>query len=238
MTLHNKVALITGATGGIGKAIAFELLNNNTKVAIVGRNITKVNKVKEDIGGSDSSVLSIEYNLSELENLKSLVNKVVSKFGKLDFLINSAGTYSKTKEPSSCDLKEWDNTLDINFRSVYHLCRYSIGYIKKQKEGAIINIGSLAATFTYKNGEMYCPSKHALLAYSKCLFENLREDNIKVCCINPGFVNTKMGREDNLISEKMIQPEDVAIMVRDILASANTLNPIEINLKPQVSPYR
>jgi len=178
------------------------------------------------------------YDLSKIENLKSIVDQVISRFGKLNILINSAGTGSKTKDPYSCNLAEWDNTLDINFRAVYHLCTHSIGLMREQKEGAIINIGSLAGTFIFKNGEMYCPSKHALLAYSKCLFENIREDNIMVCCINPGLTDTEMVRGDHLISDKMIQPDDIAITVRDVLGSAGTVNPMEINLKSQFSPYR
>lgn len=236
MNLQNKIAVITGASQGIGESIALSLAKEGVHLALIGRNKAKLQKVAsvcEELGGK---VSVFAFDLTEIEKIPELVGTILATFPRLDILVNNAGTYVKG-DPYDSDIKMWDYALDLNFRSVYHLTNRLLPSISSDG-GAIINISSIAGLMTYKGGEIYTATKYALRAYSNCLFDSVREKGIKVTCLFPGLVNTELGREENIIPEKMIQPEDIAISVLMALKIPATACPTEITVRPQFSPYR
>lgn len=237
MKLENKVALITGASQGIGRAIALNLASEKINLALVGRNQDLLNEVASDCKKFGVKVHTYAFDLSKMDLIPSLIQKVKKDFQGIDILVNNAGTHVNGN-PFTSDLQQWDYALDLNFRAVYHLTNQALSLISEKDSGAIINISSIAGLMTYKGGEIYSATKHAVRAYSNCLFESVREKNIKVTVICPGFVNTDLGREDNLEEAKMIQPEDVANTVNWFLKMPITACPTEITLRPQVSPYK
>ncbi len=237
MKLANKTALITGASQGIGRAMALNLANEKINVALVGRNEVRLKEVAIECEKHGIKAMIYPFDLTEVEKIPLLIEKVKTDFKSLDILVNNAGTYADG-DPSKSNLMEWDYVLDLNFRAVYHLTSHALALISEQEEGAIINISSISGQTTYKGGEIYCATKHAVKAYSNCLFESVREKNIKVTCIFPGYVNTEMGRGENRDENKMIQPDDIANTVNWFLKMPLTSCPSEITIRPQRSPYK
>lgn len=237
MKLDKKTALVTGASQGIGRAIALNLASEKIDLALVGRNIEKLKAVAHECEKFGVKVKIYSFDLAEVEKIPTLIERVKTDFKVIHILVNNAGTYARGN-PFESNLKEWDYALDLNFRAVYHLTNQALALIPEQDGGAIINISSIAGQMTYKGGEIYCATKFAVRAYSSCLFESVREKNIKVTCIYPGFVNTEMGREENLDESKMIQPEDIASTVNSFLKTPLTACQTEIIIRPQRTPYK
>lgn len=238
MNLKDKVAIVTGGSRGIGRAIAADLASEGCNLMLVAQNNEALLAAADEFKNFDVKVATMSIDLSNMCSAEKIIDKTIEELGRLDILVNNAGRSPKTNDPIDCDLEDWDNTLDVNLRSVYYLTSKAVPHIQKNKEGAVINISSISATMTYKNGGIYCTSKHAVKAYSGCLFDNIRESGIKVCSIFPGFVNTDMARSDSLNEGDMIQPSDVAETVKYVLKSSSTVCPTEIKLRPQRSPYK
>ena len=237
MKLNNKVALITGASQGIGRAIALNLASEKIDLALVGRNEAKLKAVADECMKFGVNVKIYPLDLADTAKIPLLIEKVKNDFNGLSILVNNAGTYANGN-PFESNLKDWDYALDLNFKAVYHLTNQALELISKNDNGAIINISSIAGQMTYKGGEIYCATKYAVRAYSNCLFESVREKNIKVTCIFPGYVNTEMGRGENLDESKMIQPDDIAITVNSFLKTPLTACQTEIVIRPQRTPYK
>lgn len=236
MKLINKTALITGASKGIGRAIALNFASEKINVALVGRNSDRLKEVALECESHGVKAMIYPFDLTEVEKIPALIEKVKADFSSLDILVNNAGTYADG-EPSKSNLAGWDYVLELNFKAVYHLTTHALELISEGEAGAIINISSISGQTSYKGGEIYCATKHALRAYSNCLFESVREKNIKVTCICPGYVNTEMGRGTNRDENKMIQPDDIASAVNWFIKMPLTACPSEITIRPQRSPY-
>lgn len=237
MKWENKTALITGASQGIGRAIAVNLAAEGINLALVGRDETRLQSVAAECEKLGVKVKTYIFDLADVTKIPALIQNVKDDFNSLGILVNNAGTYA-AGNPFESDLEAWDYALDLNFKAVYHLTNQALSLIVGQEYGAIINISSIAGQMTYKGGEIYCATKHAVKAYSNCLFESVREKNVKVTTIYPGFVNTNMGRGDNLDESKMIQPEDIALAVNNFLKMPITACSTEITIRPQRTPYK
>ncbi len=236
MNLLNKVAVVTGASQGIGESIAFSLAKEGAQLILIGRNGDKLEKVAAECERLGGKTKILPFDLTQIENIPHLVKDILDAFSTVHILVNNAGTYVNGN-PYESDTKDWDYALDLNFRSIYHLTNRILPSIATDG-GAIINISSIAGLMTYKGGEIYTATKYALRAYSNCLFDSVREKGIKVTCLFPGFVNTELGREDKIIPEKMIQPDDIASAVLWAVKLPATACPTEITVRPQFSPYR
>jgi NADP-dependent 3-hydroxy acid dehydrogenase YdfG len=236
MDLQNKVAVVTGASQGIGESIALTLAKEGVHLILIGRNAEKLELVATKCLKLGGKATIFPFDLTQIDQIPKLVSKILTSFPAINFVVNNAGTYVKG-DPYESDTKDWDYALDLNFRSVYHLTNRILPSITSN-EGAIFNISSIAGLSTYKGGEIYTATKYALRAYSNCLFDSVREKGIKVTCLFPGFVNTELGREENIIPEKMIQPDDIASAVLWAIKLPTTACPTEITVRPQFSPYR
>ncbi len=233
--LKNKVAVITGASQGIGRATALTLAKEGVNLVLIGRNLEKLSSLEKECSNLGSNVKTITFDLSQIGKIQELTKDILGTFPQVDILVNNAGTFVKGN-PYESKLEDWDYLLDINFRSVYHLTNRLLPSMKEG--GAIINISSISAHNFNKGGEIYSATKAALKAYSNSLFESVRENGIKVTCFYPGFVNTELGREAHLDSDKMIQPEDISQSVLWVLNLPLTACPTEMTIRPQRTPYR
>ena len=234
MNLRGRRGLVTGSSGGMGRAIAVALAGAGVDLALVGRNQDKTTETVNACIEKGVRAIPIICDISRMDQLEVLVQKVVEELSGLDFLVNCAGSHVVGKA-YEVDLKTWDNELDINFRAPYHLARFALPEIIKNPGGAVINIGSI--TVPYRGGGMAAASKRALGGYAEALFEDVREYGIKVCTIHPGFVNTPMVHSDRLDPARMIQPDDIARTVLFVLSMPETACPTEITIRPQRSPY-
>lgn len=229
MILENKVAIVTGASRGMGQAIAVSLAEEGIKLALVATSLANL-KATQALCPVDT--LPLAADLTDRDQCHQVVQFAVSHFGGVDFLINNAGVLNRDRADEA-DLEVWDHALDLNLRSAIHLTRHCLPSMKERGSGAIINIASMSGRISRPLGGIYCGTKFGMLGWAGSVFEDVRDHLIKVCTICPGFVNTEMvaalGHDPSL----MIQPNDVARTVSYVLNMPTTACPVEIAIRPQ-----
>ena len=233
--LAGKKALIIGAGGGMGKSISAALAREGVTSILLGRSESSLEEASEACAKQGTPGIPFIFDIAHLDQIEQVVSEIVDKLGGLNFLINCAGIY-EGGPVHEIDVNKWDKKLDINLRAHYYFVRYAAPEINKQPGGAIIKIGSVASS--YPGGGMALASTRAQDGYMSGVFEDVREYGTKACVIRPGFVNTLMSRSDNLDSDLMIQPDDIAHTVIYVLSMSATGCPTEIVILPQRSPYR
>ena len=233
-SLAGKVALITGAGRGIGRAIAVALAKAGCEVRITARSIDQLVAVQKEINAVKGKAIPIQADLTRDDDLNSLVQSC----GPVDFLINNAG-WGKRASVVRAKLADWDQTFRVNLRAPMILAQKFLPAMIEKGEGAVINIGSVSGKSGEANGAAYSASKFGLIGFTQSLFEEVREQNIKVAVILPGFVDTPMiPQVKHLDRSKMIQAQDVAQAVLYVLSAPVTSCPVEITIRPQRTPYR
>tara|TARA_B100000029_G_scaffold510583_1_gene602409 strand:- start:749 stop:1510 length:762 start_codon:yes stop_codon:yes gene_type:complete len=234
-TLAGQIALITGASSGIGRAIAEELAKHGADVALLARRKDELEETAQICASYEVRSLILPCDLQNRNELQGAVEQCAADLGGINILINNAGIMhgGATHE---LDLDQFDQVMGVNIAAPVAITRYALPHILKHPRGAVIQIASVAGKMSFKGGAMYCASKHALVGFSNSLFEDVREQGIKVCAICPGYVNTPMMDGRTLQLDKMIQPEDIAKAVMFAVRYPDTGCPTEIYLRPQRSP--
>jgi 3-oxoacyl-[acyl-carrier protein] reductase len=231
MKLKNKIAVITGAGKGIGKAAADLFLKEGASVVLNSRTKSDLDLFAEEHKNFKSSVLTVTGDIAEEKIIKQVVSKTIDKFGRIDILINNAG-FGKFDELVKTTTKDFDDIFNTNVRALYIISREFIPHMIKQKEGIIVNIASIAGKTGVPNGAIYSASKHAVMGLSRSLLLELRKHGIRVIAICPGSVSTEFFRDtqSGLIEHSMIKPEDIAdtILYAVTLPPNSTVNEIEI----------
>lgn len=195
MRLEGKVAIVTGATSGIGQQIAIQFALEGAKVAAVGRNPDRLASVHQTIESGGGQCLAINADLRNIAEIEELVNKTVQTFNRLDILVNSAGIFEL------CDFLDvteefFDRTMDVNLKSLFFLSQHAARVMKAQKKGKIINIASEGGGKTgFAQGVPYCASKGAVVSLTQALAVELAPFQINVNAISPGTVRTSMNEE-------------------------------------------
>ena len=212
---QNKVALITGAGGGIGRAIAVNLAQLGMKIVLCGgNNLEKLEITRQEVE-KYTSALVIPGNLTDLDFLASAIDRTIGKFGSLDLLINNAGVAQSTPF-AEVTPEEFDRIMAINTRVPFFLTQKALPFLKKSASPTVINLASVVAHAGYPLQSVYTASKHALLGLTKSFAREYYQDGIRVHAICPGGVYTdmvKISRPD-LSPEGMIMPEEIADIVR------------------------
>jgi NADP-dependent 3-hydroxy acid dehydrogenase YdfG len=234
--LKDQVALITGASRGIGKAIALSLAKAGAGVALVSRNAEALEETAQACREFGNRTFTLPCDLEDTGSIQKLVSDTTAELGGLNILVNNAGVYGGGAADSA-DLESWDLAIDINLRAMMHLTRHALPEIEKASWGAVINVASMAGRRPFAGASAYCATKHGVVGFTHALFEDVRERNIKVCAVCPGFVATDMVSGSGLSVEKMIQPDDIAKAVEFVLTYPDNSCPIEIQIMPQRSPY-
>lgn len=191
MKLSGKIALITGGSRGIGKAIAKEFADNGASVVISSKDKTNLEKA-----GSELGAFGILADIRKESDVQNLINKIIEKFGRLDILVNNAGVFPKIKLLHEISDSEWRDVLDVNLNGAFYATKYSIPHLQKNG-GVIINIASSAGIKAYENfnADAYSASKAALVLLTKCWALEYAKNKIRVNCICPGVVETDMTSE-------------------------------------------
>lgn len=218
-SLNNKIAAITGAGSGIGRAIALALASEGAKITLCGgnniRNLEETARLVKDLG---SEVFVLPGNLGDDGFLLTAIEKIHKNFGGLDVLINNAGIALNCPFEDTTP-EQLDNIYRINVRAPYILCQKSLPYLRESGSAAIINISSTVGHKGYPNQAAYAASKHAILGFSKSLANEVYKENIRVHTICPGGVFTdmvKIARPD-LNDDGMILPEEISEIVLFLL---------------------
>ena len=186
--LNNKIALVTGATGGIGESIVETLIKQGTTVVITGRNLEKLETLKNKL---QDKIHIIESDLKNPNAAKELIETTVKTYGKLDILVNNAGFTHDTLMMRMKD-DDWQSVIDVNLTATFKLSREAIMPMIKNKFGRIINITSIVGWTGNAGQANYCASKAGITGLSKALAIEIASRNITVNCIAPGFIITPM----------------------------------------------
>ena len=212
--MNKKTALVTGASKGIGKAIALKLASLNYNLVIVGRSSELLDILKSEVELQQVKCLKLVADLEIKDIPEKIIDKVFSHFGHLDVLVNNAGlSYSGSIKDT--DVEIWDRIMNVNARAPFFLSKAAITVLRQSTNPVIINIGSVVDFKGYKNQAAYAASKHALAGFTKVLAKEVQNDGIKVHLISPGGVNTEMVQKmrPDINNEQLIQPEEIAEIV-------------------------
>jgi len=227
--------VITGASKGIGKAIALKFANDGHDLAICSRNLTDLTGLKEQIHSihPDLDVYVSVTDVSKKEEVLDFSNAVVKHFGSIDVLINNAGVFLPGKISEEQD-GTLEKLIDTNLYSAYHLTRALLPVIKKSEKPHIFNMCSVASFMAYPNGGSYSISKFALLGFSKVLREELKSSGIKVTAVMPGATWSDSWSGAELPYERLMEAEDIAESILSIYKLGPSAVVEEIILRPQL----
>lgn len=236
--LVGKVALVTGAGRGIGKAISLLLAEAGCRLILASRSPGELEAVQSAIRDRGGEAHPVPTDLTRDEEIARLVEAAREKWGGVDILINNAG-WGKRAPVARAKIEDWDQTLRLNLRAPMILAHWLVPDMISRNEGAVINIGSISGKSGEANGSAYSASKFGLIGFTQSLYEEVREHGIKVAVILPGFVDTPLiPANRQLDRSKMIRAEDIAQTVHFVLTAPLTCCPVEITVRPQKSPYR
>ena len=220
--LSNKIAIVTGASRGIGSAIAHNLSKAGAKVVLISRSIDALKSVESEIKSNGGEAISITADVSNLESFTNAINQVVETWGTVDILINNAGI---TKDNIILRLKEedWDAVIDINLKGCFNGIKAVARPMLKARSGRIINITSVIGLIGNSGQSNYAASKAGILGLTKSIAKELGPRNITVNAIAPGYIQTEMTdnldqtSKDNLMKsiplQRLGKPEEIASLV-------------------------
>jgi NAD(P)-dependent dehydrogenase (short-subunit alcohol dehydrogenase family) len=217
-TLQGTLALVTGGTRGIGRAISERLLSEGAVVAICGRSQESVERAVSEMSKL-GSVHGRAADIRGVETVRELFRWVDKELGGLDILVNNAGeaVFGKVAELQA---DQWLRNIDLNLNAAYYCSHEALSRFDKRGGGFIVNISSLAGKNAFSGGAAYNASKFGLNGFSEALMLDHRYDNVRVTCIMPGSVNTDFGENTGRAAggkDWMIAPEDVAQVVTTVL---------------------
>ena len=232
--IKGKSSLVTGATRGIGLAIAQALLDREAQVFICARSDEEVRETVRRLGEVyGDRVHGAACDVRQYDQVRSMFAEVGRLSGGLDLLINNAGVGSHSYV-EHMPAEEWQSTIETNLSGVFYCCHEAIPLMKNRGGGYVINIGSLAGKSAFPGAAAYCASKFGLIGFSEALMQEVRYDHIRVSYIMPGSVNTGFGGrggQDTATSWKLA-PEDVASVVIDLLDMDPRALPSRVELRP------
>lgn len=191
MQIKNSTFLVTGGSLGIGKATAKLLIEKGGKVAITGRNKSRLEKTAKEIGA-----YPINADVAKPEDVKRTYEEFLKEFGRLDCLINNAGIGGKWNEIFDLDYEDFINVYSVNVFGAALMAKYAANHFRKKKSGNIVNISSTAGIKGFADGTVYSSSKFALRGMTQCWQAELRKYNIRVILVNPSEVLTAFGDDD------------------------------------------
>jgi 3-oxoacyl-[acyl-carrier protein] reductase len=228
MDLKNKVALVTGGGTGIGRATCLELAKRGAAVVVnYSRSKADAEETAQIINHEGGRAIAIRADVSQDKEVREMVDTIVQRFGTVDLLVNNA---SITRHISFDDLEAateevWDELYDVNVKGMFYCARAVAPFMKRNKQGAIVNLGSIAGQTGLGSSLPYAVSKAAVHGLTKSLARALAPD-IRVCCVVPGAVATRWwaGREEqmkrlapNLLLQRISTPEDIAQLICAVL---------------------
>lgn len=199
MKLKNKIAIITGSAGKMGKAIALEFAKQGAKIVICDINSKECREIAKQINHLGSEAISMKCDVTKKSDVKKVVSKTIKKFKAIDILVNNAGK-TLTSPITKIREKEWNDIIDTNLKGVFLFSREVSNHMVKKKKGKIININSVAGEVGFLNSSAYCASKGGVVNLTKELAIELSPNNINVNGIAPGIIPTNR-------TEKMLKNE-------------------------------
>ena len=216
-SLKGKVAVVTGASKGIGKAIAVALADAGVKVVLAARTHRTVEQVASNLRETGADAFAVPTDVTDADAVQNLIQRTIETYQKLDILINNAGN-GIFGTVVDFDPSDWDSVINSNLKGVYLCAKYALPHLLTQGEGQIVNVLSIAAKVAFPASSAYCAAKAGALALTKVLAAEVREQNIRVTAVLPGSVETPFWDDipQHPDFEKMLKPEHVANAVLSV----------------------
>jgi 3-oxoacyl-[acyl-carrier protein] reductase len=233
--LEGKVAIITGASRGIGFAVAHRLGTLGAKLSLCARDAKKLHSAADELRPGAAGVFAAAVDVTHGDQIAAFVQDTEKTLGPVEILVNNAGVgyFAPTHEAMEAN---WDTVLDTNLKSVFLASKAVAPGMIQRRGGHIINIASLAGKNAFAGGGIYCASKWGLLGLTECMAEDLRAYGIRVSAICPGSVATDFSPRGKKDVSKMLQPDDIAHAVEMIVTQAPQSFISEILLRPTQKP--
>jgi 3-oxoacyl-[acyl-carrier protein] reductase len=227
-------ALVTGATEGIGRAIAFALGLAGWQVGVCARTAPKLESLLAELAAAGIRAAGRPCDVADPAQVEALVAHVTTALGPVDVLVNNAGV-AVLKPFAELSLAEWDAMMATNVRSLYVVTRAVLPGMRERRRGAVVNISSLSGKRGFAGGTAYAASKHAVMGFSESLMLEVRRDGVRVITICPGSVDTKIIHEQTVFEReaaRILQPEDVAEVVLTALRLPARATLSELEIRP------
>jgi NAD(P)-dependent dehydrogenase (short-subunit alcohol dehydrogenase family) len=221
-TLEGRIALVTGASSGLGRATAIALARAGADVAIVARSEEELDSVRGEITKVGRRALVLPVDLASVDDTTGAVRQSVEELGRVDVLVNAAGT-DTPGTVEALDIEGWDRTLAVNLRAPFLLSKAAFPHMREAGGGTIINISSVAGKKGWANASAYCASKFGLTGFTEALADEGKEHGIRAIVLYPGAMSTNWGafspeeRQGSELNEapptRVLQPERVADLI-------------------------
>jgi 3-hydroxy acid dehydrogenase/malonic semialdehyde reductase len=242
-----KIALISGATSGIGEATARILAKDQVNLILCGRRRERLEKLStelQELNGTDTLLLS--FDIRNSDEVEQAIQGIPEKWQAVDYLVNNAGLASGLGKIQDGDIEDWDKMIDTNVKGLLYLTRQLAPLMIKRQKGHVVNIGSIAGKEVYPGGNVYCGTKHMVDALNKAMRRELAEEGIKVTAVNPGAVETEFSvvrfHGDEKKAKKVydgfenLLAEDIADAVHYALSRPERVNINDIIIMPKAQP--
>ncbi|WP_162052037.1 SDR family NAD(P)-dependent oxidoreductase [Pontibacter pamirensis] len=234
-----KVAFVTGATSGIGRATAFELARQGYRIIVTGRRGERLEELKQEL---EVPVYTLEFDVRDKEATQQAVNSLPEDWRQVEVLVNNAGNAHGLSSIQNGSLDDWDAMIDINVKGLLYVSHAVLPLMLQRKKGHIVNIGSIAGKEVYPNGNVYCASKYAVDAISQGMRIDLVQEGIRVSEVNPGLVETEFsevrfkGDKERAASVykgfQALQAQDIAELISFIVTRPAHVNLAEVLVLP------
>lgn len=231
-TLRGQVAIVTGASRGLGRAIATIFAENGATVIASARDKTALNDLSQTFTG-EGNIVPYTCDVTQSDQVEGLIRFTLERYSKLDILINNAGVGHMGAVHELAE-EDWDTMMGVNVKGPYLTCKYAIPHFIERKSGHIINISSVAGTVTFKGGGGYCASKFGLMALTDVLTQELKPHKVRVSALCPGSIQTKFGDSDP--KAYALKPEHVAKVAYDMATAPEGVILNQVVMRPQVPP--
>lgn len=240
--LTDKVAIVTGASSGIGRATAQSLAKKGVRVVLGARRRDRLDELASEIQSVGGQALSFVTDVAQRQSCEDLIRYTIEQWGRIDILVNNAGLMPLSFI-KNLHVDEWDRMIDVNIKGVLYCTAAALPHMLTAKSGHIVNVSSVAGRIVFPAGSVYCATKHAVTAFSEGLRQELStRKNIRVTCIEPGVVATELTSTitDESLQEyvegakKMaaLQSQDIADAILYAVFSPNHVNVNEILIRP------
>jgi NAD(P)-dependent dehydrogenase (short-subunit alcohol dehydrogenase family) len=238
-----QTALITGAGSGMGRAIAVTLARAGVRVALVGRDRTKLEQTRSELAGAGASAVVEPCDVTDRDQVRAMVDRVLGAFGSIDILVCNAGINVRRRALDELDPADWDRQIATNLTGAYNLVHFVLPSMRQRRRGLVIQINSVSGLrASVLGGAAYSASKFGQAALGLCLAREERERGIRSSVIYPGEVNTPIldARPVPVPEERrqeILQPEDVAAAVRFLAELPARAHVPELVIKPTVDDF-